>query len=68
MRIVTSWMPALSNIKKVLLISAFRGFDSNDIFLKKVGHSQPLFIYFRLFNTVDSKQVNKGSILILPMI
>ena len=55
-------MPALSNIKKVLLISAFRGFDSNDIFLKKVGHSQPLFIYFRLFNTVDSKQVNKGLI------
>ena len=30
----------------------------------KVGHSQPLFIYFRLFNTVDNKQMfNK----ILPM-
>ena len=31
---------------------------------KKVGHSRPLFIYFRLFNTVDNKQMfNK----ILPM-
>ena len=30
----------------------------------KVGHSRPLFIYFRLFNTVDNKQMfNK----ILPM-
>ena len=28
----------------------------------KVGHSQPLLIYFRLFNTVDRKQVNKDSI------
>ena len=25
--------------------------------LKKVGHSRPLFIYFRLFNTVDNKQM-----------
>ena len=34
------------------------------LFLKKVGHSQPLFTYFRLFNTVDNKQMfNK----ILPM-
>ena len=24
-----------------------------------MGHSRPLFIYFRLFNTVDNKQVNK---------
>ena len=32
------------------------------IFFKKMGHSLPLFIYFRLFNTVDSKQVNKCSI------
>ena len=33
-------------------------------FLKKMGHSRPLFIYFRLFNTVDNKQMfNK----ILPM-
>ena len=33
-----------------------------------MGHSWPLFIYlFRLFNTVQSKQVNKCSILILPM-
>ena len=33
-------------------------------FLNKVGHSRPLFIYFRLFNTVDNKQMfNK----ILPM-
>ena len=33
-------------------------------FNKKVGHSRPLFIYFRLFNTVDNKQMfNK----ILPM-
>ena len=23
----------------------------------KVGHSRPLFIYFRLFNTVDNKQM-----------
>ena len=27
-----------------------------------VGHSRPRSIYFRLFNTVDSKQVNKSSI------
>ena len=26
-------------------------------FFCKVGHSQPLFIYFRLFNTVDRKQM-----------
>ena len=33
-------------------------------FFFKVGHSRPLFIYFRLFNTVDNKQMfNK----ILPM-
>ena len=24
----------------------------------KMGHSQPLSLYFRLFNTVDSKQIN----------
>ena len=29
------------------------------LFLKKVGHSWPLFTYFSLFNTVDNKQVNK---------
>ena len=35
-----------------------------EVFFKKVGHSRPLFIYFRLFNTVDNKQMlNK----ILPM-
>ena len=28
------------------------------VILLKVGHSRPLFIYFCLFNTVDSKQVN----------
>ena len=28
----------------------------------KVGHSRSLFIYFRLFNTVDGKQENKCSI------
>ena len=28
------------------------------VFLK-VGHSRPLLIYFRLFNTVDNKLVNK---------
>ena len=34
------------------------------IYFKSVGHSRPLFIYFRLFNTVDNKQMfNK----ILPM-
>ena len=33
-------------------------------FFQKVDHSRPLFIYFRLFNTVDNKQMfNK----ILPM-
>ena len=33
-------------------------------FLKKVDHARPLFIYFRIFNTVDNKQMlNK----ILPM-
>ena len=26
---------------------------------KKMFFSRPLFIYFRLFNTVDNKQVNK---------
>ena len=24
----------------------------------KVGHSRPLFIYFRLFNSADNKQTN----------
>ena len=38
----------------------------SNIFLN-VGLSRPLHIYFRLFNTVDSKQVNKCSIYILPM-
>ena len=34
----------------------------------KVGHSLPLFIYFRLFNTADNKQVNKQMFnKILPM-
>ena len=32
-------------------------------FLKKMGHSRPLFLYFCLFNTVDSK----CSIYFLPM-
>ena len=31
-------------------------------FFKNVGHSRPLFIYFCLCNTVDSKQVNTCSI------
>ena len=26
-------------------------------FFKKKGHYRPLFLYFRLFNTVDSKQM-----------
>ena len=26
-------------------------------FKKKVGYSRPLFIYFRLFNTVDNNQM-----------
>ena len=34
----------------------------NFVLLKKVGHSRPFFIYFRLFNTIDRKQVNKGLI------
>ena len=34
-------------------------FSIRDFFLKKVGHSRLLFIYFRLFITVDNKQVNK---------
>ena len=25
-------------------------------FFKKIGHSRPPYLYFRLFNTVDSKQ------------
>ena len=34
----------------------------------KVGHSRLLFIYFRLFNTVDNKQVKKQMFnKILPM-
>ena len=33
-----------------------------------MGHSRPLFIYFRLFNSVDNKQVNKQMFnKILPM-
>ena len=31
--------------------------DKNTVFFKK-GHSRPLFIHFRLFSTVDNKQVN----------
>ena len=27
------------------------------IYFFKMGHSRPLFIYFRLFNTADSKQI-----------
>ena len=27
-------------------------------YLEKMGHSRPLFLYFRLINTVDSKQIN----------
>ena len=30
-----------------------------------MGHSQPLFIYYRLFNTVDSEYMNKLSPMIL---
>ena len=30
--------------------------------LLKVGHSRPVFIYFRLFNAVDNNKVNKCSI------
>ena len=37
---------------EILLIQAYL------CFLKKMGHSRPLFLYFCLFNTVDSKQVN----------
>ena len=39
------------------------GFEPTSFF-KKVGHTRPLFIYFRLFKTVYNKQMlNK----ILPM-
>ena len=37
-------------------------FNFQNKFFLKVGHSRLLFVYFRLFNTVDSKQVNKCSI------
>ena len=30
---------------------------NNIQFFSKVGHSWPLFLYFRLFDTVDSKQM-----------
>ena len=43
-------------------IAGGRKSPSRSFFKKKIGHSLPLFIYFRLFNTVDSKQVNKCSI------
>ena len=33
-------------------------------FFFKVGHSRPLFIYFRLFNTVDNKQMLNKILLI----
>ena len=42
-------------------------FNFQNKFFLKVGHSQLLFVYFRLFNTVDSKQVNKCSIKNLPI-
>ena len=29
-----------------------------ECFFKKLGHSRPLFLYFRLFNTVDSEMFN----------
>ena len=29
-----------------------------NIFFLKMGHSRPLFLYFRLFNTVESKMFN----------
>ena len=34
-----------------------QGHAIDDYFIK-MGHSRPLFLYFRLFNTVDSKQIN----------
>ena len=38
-----------------------------DLFFQNEGHSRPLCGNFCLFNTVDSKQVNKYSLLILTM-
>ena len=40
----------MSWLNAVLLVELFS--------LKKLGHSRPLFLYFRLFNAVDSKQIN----------
>ena len=45
------------NTLNPMIAGKFRG-----IFLKKMGHSMPLFLYFRLFNT--QLTVNKCSIYI----
>ena len=42
--------------------------SSKNFFALQMDHSRPLFIYFRLFNTIDSKQIfdkrlNRGSLL-----
>ena len=34
-----------------------KAYCNDPVFFKKVDHSRPLFIYFRLFNTVDNKQM-----------
>ena len=42
----------------------FNDLEDFQVFLK-MGHSRPFFLYFRLFNTVDSKEMFK--INIFPM-
>ena len=37
-------------------------------FYKKMGHSRPLFLYFRLFNTVDSEPIFDKSLLTLGFV
>ena len=58
-RCIENWAANFSKIG-----STFCHIQNNNFFLKKVGNSRLLFIYFRLFNTADNKQMfNK----ILPM-
>ena len=44
--------PCVRSVEKVYIS------PSIVFFLQKIGHSRPLFLYFRLFNTVDSKMFN----------
>ena len=40
---------------EIILNTLIRQVYEKFIFFLKMGHSRPLFLYFRLFNSVDSK-------------